>query len=131
LRTYCVSKSKRVFIVREGIQGKVKREDADNVLKTAKRLLESVQLLKPGTNENVPFSVEVVETAQEIERLPYPRPHVVIFNSRSMIAAARRLKKRMPTTKVIVMTRLVPKDEVLFVAKNWLASGALEIMVFE
>ena len=71
--------------------------------------------------------MEVLETADAArKRLQQGGVDKVIFTSRDMLLRARELKGAFPRVEVIVLTGLIPEDEVMIVSKNWLGSTSLE-----
>lgn len=84
------------------------------------------------TDKEIPAAeVETVETVEDArERLSRGGVDVLVFNSRSQISAARELKRAFPNVPIIVMTGLIPKEEVIIVCKSWLTNqGARHIIL--
>lgn len=62
----------------------------------------------------------VIEDEVKVENgLKTPRPDILVFLSRSEIAKARAIKKAYPTVRVVVLTGLIPTDEVVVAATSW------------
>lgn len=127
------SPPKVVLCVREGTWGALPQESAVRYLETC--IVEPLQRARQrdlDTKEETPAAcVEVMDTLEQAkERLTRGGVDVLVLNSRSMIGEARSLKKQYPRVQVMVLTGLIPQDEVVLVAKDWLqGEGLIKIIL--
>ena len=128
---------KRVLLVNEGSWGSVKREEYDTFINSLNRLLEKAteEDYRSGEKRKRAESVAVAASTEEaVEEVKKNHVDVLIFNSRSMIPAAREIKRQYRRLKVIVLTGLIPDDEVILMDKGWISSlggKVLEEIVFD
>ena len=115
---------KRVVIVSEGEWGKVTPLEYEEQVQQFARTFERATgytFSSSSRTELLAESVQVVATAKEASELVRANTvDVVVFISRSMISEARELKKARPRLKVVVLTGLIPDDEIIFVDKTWI-----------
>ena len=115
---------KRVVIVSEGEWGKVTPLEYEEQAQQFARTFECVTgctFSSSSRTELLAEFVQVVATAKEASELVRANAvDVVVFISRSMISEARELKKARSRLKVVVLTGLIPDDEIIFVDKTWI-----------
>lgn len=113
---------RKVLFVREGTWGVATQEDEDRYREMIERIVREIKTGGSGADRDAPVAtVETVETAEDaVRRLEQGDVDVLVFNSRSHVSTARELKKRFPRVKMVVMTGLIPKDEVIIVNKAWI-----------
>lgn len=120
--------TKKVIIVNAGGFGELsaKKGDYDGIIAPIKEALEEEQESSFGTGKEKPAEVTVVKTLKEAEEkvafgsLGYA--NVVVFITRGMLSEAKKIKATYPRVKVVVMTGLLPEDEVVLIDKTWLCS---------
>ena len=122
-------REKKVVIVNEGGWGMVTKKDYDGIVKAIKWMLERATREISGKEEKRAEFVRVVDTTEKA--LEVNDVDVLIFNSRSMIPEAREIKKKYQRIKVIVLTALIPDDEIILVDKGWVRSQFLQTVVFD
>lgn len=125
----------RVVIVNEGSWGLAEknRKNYDDGVKLYFDILSQAERKDPGTKKMEKIgNVQVVKSTTEALRILKTGIGVgcLIFNSRSMIPEARQIKKLYPETKVIVLTGLIPDDEIVILNKLWVTGNTLETVVF-
>ncbi len=98
----------KVVVIAHGTSGYVSDEAATNMEES---IAASLRQKKPD------WEVRIVKP-EELDRIAAV-VHVAIFNSRSQIERARDFKRAHASVNVIVMTGLVPTDEILFFDKTW------------
>lgn len=116
---------KKVLFVSEGQWGTAEPQEYRDLidiyvccLSAAKREFSSCSG-KKGDKEAV---VQVMATSAEAEeKIREERINVVIFISRSMGDVAKKLAEIFPSTKIIVLTGLIPEGEVIWVNKAWIS----------
>ena len=124
-------REKRVVIVDEGRWGMAIKKDYDGVVKAIKWMLERATKKIFGKEGKRAGFVKVVDTTEMVlEMIKSNDVDVLIFNSRSMISEAREIKRKYRHLKVIVLTGLIPDDEIILVDKGWIGSQFLETVVF-
>ena len=124
-------REKRVVIVDEGRWGMATKKDYDGVVRTIKWMLERATKKIFGQEKKRAGFVKVVDTTEMVlEMIKSNDVDVLIFNSRSMISEAREIKRKYRHLKVIVLTGLIPDDEIILVDKGWIGSQFLETVVF-
>ena len=115
---------KRVVIVSEGGWGKVTPLEYEEQAQQFARTFECVTgctFSSSSRTELLAEFVQVVATAKEASELVRANAvDVVVFISRSMISEARELKKARSRLKVVVLTGLIPDDEIILVDKMWI-----------
>jgi len=130
-------KKQRVVIVNEGAWGEVTKESYDSFVRFIKREIERAMRRYPSSGEEKKRaeSVIVVESTDEaIKRLDMNDVDILIFNSRGMIPEAREIKRKYRRLKVILLTGLIPDDEIILMDKGWIASlgsSVLKTIVFD
>lgn len=110
---------KKIVFVNQGGWGRTKcsRGDYNNLIKLLCEAIEKMSNADGGkvaTTKVVDNIDEALIKAEEIDSL--------IFVSRSMISEARKVKKSYPWIDIIVLTGLIPEDEVILVSKAWIGS---------
>jgi len=104
---------------------------ADNPDKYDKEIEMFAYLLSRAKRSANSASVESVETFKEAkERVSKGDINVLVFISRSMIPEAREIKKANRKLKVIVLTGLIPDDEIIIISKLWINRNLVESLVF-
>lgn len=121
---------KTVVIVREGTWGGITQERKDEDVAMLKRVLETPTVRfktgEPNKKEEQRADVEIVATTDDArKRLVNRNPlvDVVVFDSAVNISDARALKRERPRLTVVVLTGMIPKDEVLILSRDWLDGG--------
>jgi len=133
----CQMEQKRVLFVNEGSWGSVKKEEYDILIGSLKRLLERATKKDYRSDEEKKRAKSVAvaaSTEEAMEEVKKNHVDVLIFNSRSMIPEAREIKRQHRRLKVIVLTGLIPDDEVVLMDKGWISSlggEVLEEIVFD
>jgi DNA-binding NarL/FixJ family response regulator len=129
-------KRQRVLIVNEGGWGGVEKETYNSIVHSIKQLLEKATKkdYHSGKEKKRAKFVTVVGSIEEaMEKVRMGDVDVLIFNSSSMIFEARKIKKEYRQLKVIVLTGLLPDDELILLNKAWIFSpgkSILETVVF-
>ena len=127
----CEMMGKKVIIVNEGTWGGVKEKTYDMFVSSIKRALENAvkKDLHSGKEKKKARSVIVVNSTKEaMEKVEVNDVDILIFNSRSMIPEARKIKKEYRRLKVLVLTGLIPDNEVVFVDKGWISSMGSKVL---
>lgn len=121
----------RVVFVRGGTWGTMKKEDYDSHIETMRETLVEAKQHDYGKNEDTPVcTVEVVDGIAGLEEmLGGQMVDVVFFFSRGIIAEARQFKKAHPHIRVIVLTGLVPDDEITILDKRVASAQVLTDLV--
>lgn len=124
---------KRVLIVLEGQWGIATEEDYKRIARSMKESIERREVVKDGKKERL-ATVIIVGTLGEAEKILQDMPinyriDVLFFLSRSAISQARAIKKKYPLLLVVVLTGLVPEDEIVIVNKNWAMPEFLEDLI--
>ena len=122
---------KTVVIVREGTWGRLTQEDKDRDVAMHKRVLETpifrfrIPGLLPKGKEEQRADVEIVATTDDARKrlATHPKVDVVFFDSAVNIPAARALKLEYPKLTVVVLTGMIPKEEVLILNRDWFNGG--------
>lgn len=112
----------KVVIVQEGQWGIASRQggDYDGWEKTLGRAIESARREDPVTHEKEKVAeVEFATLSDAMEMVSRSRVDVLVFDSRSMLHHARKVKQAYPKLKVVLFTGLIPEDEVILVSKGW------------
>ena len=128
---------KRIIMVNEGSWGRAEEKHYDAFMPAMQGALEHATKkdLHSGKEEKRAEFVKIVDTVEEaLERVRRSDADILIFRSRSMISEARRINKQYRRLKVLVLTGLIPDDEVVLVDKGWIAhlgSQVLETIVFD
>lgn len=126
-----------VVIVQEGTWGDVTQAEKDRDAEMFKRVLETptprYSLSGGGPREEQRASVEIVPTVDAArQRLKtYPHVDVLVLNSRSMIPDARAFKREFSRLKVIVITGVIPQEEILLIDRGWLSGGENSIVTMQ
>ena len=113
---------RRVLIVRAGGWDKVSAEagDYDPLIEMIKAQVREITKNVPA----MPVEVVVAGNIDEADKIMFADFYAVIFLTRSMMAKAREMKaifrQRHRNTKVIVLTGLMPEEDVIIVHKDWL-----------
>ncbi|MFH1694720.1 MAG: hypothetical protein ABH880_03130 [Patescibacteria group bacterium] len=102
---------KRVLIVNVGEWGIVKRESYDSQAEMFER-----RLTRAGATVNV-------VTSMEDARKRFPMSDVAVFLTRGMTETAKEIAGEFRSLRVVVLTGLIPRDEVVFISKGWIAAG--------
>lgn len=63
--------------------------------------------------------VEVVKRVTGEEDVKPFRADILVFLSRSELRKAKRIKSKYPKLKVVVLTGLIPRDEVVVASTSW------------
>ena len=74
-------------------------------------------------------TVEVVNSLDEVKQLLH-RTDILIFMTLGMRHEAELIKQKNPYIKVIVLTGLLQKDEVILIDKRWVSRELMEDLVF-
>lgn len=115
-----------VFFVREGTWGTVTQVESTRYLEQVAAVVADAKRRDPNTKEEVARAVvriiDGVESPEFKQALEYGLVNVLVFNSRSQIELARRFKKQNPRIRVVVLTGLIPDDEIIILHKGWLNS---------
>jgi hypothetical protein len=109
---------KKVVIVNAGGRGKLSAAEGsyDTIAMGLKRWFEEAESpIKPGTK-----IVEAVVVSSMEEAMEKFGTEVLVFLTAGMLEEARKFKRSHKDIKVIVLTGLIPEDEVIIVDKNWL-----------
>lgn len=101
---------KRVVIVNAGgrLALSAERGDYDNLVESLQRLINGFESCQG----------EVVNSVEAARGL-LDRTDVVIFVTAGLLGEARRIKQSHSRIRVIVLTGLVPGDEVIILSKLW------------
>lgn len=92
----------------------------DNYVESLKKVLD----LTFKSDENNRFApVKVVKSIEEAK--PLNDVDALIFVTLGMRYQAEEIQKKFPHLKIIVMTGLLPKGEVIIMHKNWLTPETL------
>jgi uncharacterized protein involved in cysteine biosynthesis len=114
---------KRVLIVKEGHFGEVKQEEYAEEIELFRHALEVAEVpsLIGREKKEKAAKVEVVETAQEVEKiLSREKVDAVVFISRGMESSAEKIASSYPKTRITVFTGLIPDGKVVWVDKTWI-----------
>lgn len=116
---------KRVVLVRQGSWGQTKQGDNDPIIKYLEEALKEStgQVPLSGTKD---AEVEVIDTYEEVEgKVLSGSVDVVVFFSRGMQGKAHELlnsaansHRRIQVPKVVVVSGLIPKNEVIWLDKS-------------
>ncbi len=101
----------KVILVREGHWGWTKEGENDPLINTFNDVLKEEAVVK------------VVDTFEEVKK--ETNVDTIIFFSREMQEKAKELFKSMADRKkikVIIVTGLIPADEIIYVEKGWLTT---------
>lgn len=121
----------RVVFVRQGTWGITTQEEEDGYLEVIKLSVSIIKNHGPHADMEAAATVETVETSDDARRrLEQGNVDVLVFNSRSHISAARELKRHFPRVKIVVMTGLIPKEEVIIVHKAWIHGEEITRRIF-
>lgn len=115
--------TKKVIIVNEGGFGDLSAEKGDynKMIELITAALEEEQKSLSGAGKEKPVEVTVVKTSNEAEeKMAGNDVDIVVFVTRGMLAKARGIKATYPRVKVVVLTGLLPEDEVVLINKIWL-----------
>jgi len=116
----------RVIIVKAGGRMSLSADagDYDSMIEFLERTLNGFKsVTEPEQNcaqATVVNSVEEAESAVE-----EGRADMLIFLTLGLRHEADRIKKQHPTVKVVVLTGLLPDDEVVLVEKEWMSTQLL------
>jgi hypothetical protein len=116
---------RNVVLVKQGGWGQVTKSEYDDFINFLKRQIEK-NYAKGTTHDEINF--EIVDDLASIEdRLSTLNDiDTLIFISRSEIDNARKIKKQYSHIKnVIVLTGLIPDEEILIIEKTWLSEELL------
>lgn len=103
---------KKVVIVNAGgrLSLSAGKGDYDNIVES---LLRQIDGFESSNHCDVVNSVEAARGLLNIT-------DVVIFVTAGLLSEARRIKQSHPRIRVIVLTGLIPEDEVILLSKLWL-----------
>ncbi len=118
---------KKIVIVNKGGRGVLSAEKGsyDNMCASLKAMFERVR--KHGNPDDQIVEVWVVDDEEAAK--PMQKGDVLIFVSLSELDLARKIKKRNPWMKVVVLTGLLPDDEVAIIDKEWLSQRLVDTLV--
>lgn len=124
---------KRVVFVRQGTWGLQDQAGEDQYREMIEEIVKRATVKNPDTQKEVfAANVETVEDeAAARERLRRGGVDVLVFNSRSQIGAARELKRAFPSVPIIVMTGLIPKEEVIIACKSWFTEDGVRHIILD
>ncbi len=115
---------KRVVLINEGSWGSVSSESYRRLLESIRGLMK---MLKSPDGKNDLAEAEICELKEAEKKIKEGETvDFLIFNSRGMLDVARRIKKEYPQLKVVVLTGLLPEEEVILIDKNWISGEFLQ-----
>lgn len=114
---------KRIVVVQDG---PFSEESRSLYAQTLKQSIESVKITPLGGQEPEPVAtVTVVPTCSEAEYLVQDGGiYMVIFITSLQLKVARSFLRTYPPLKVVVLTEIVPPDEVLIIPQNSLTGAS-------
>ena len=116
---------RNIVLVKQGGWGQVTKPEYEDFISYMKRNIEKIE-------SNIEIKFDVVDSLDDIkDRLTVLNDiHTLIFISRSEIETARKIRKQYShINNVIVLTGLIPDDEILIIEKPWLTEGLLKWLV--
>ena len=114
---------KEVVIVSQGEWGIARKSTYENLVSMLVLDLEGITE-KVGEREEKAVNITVVDSIDEALRIMGNKTiDFLIFISRSMIPRAREVKKLHPDIGIVVLTGLIPDDEIIIIDKGWIVSG--------
>jgi hypothetical protein len=119
---------KKVVIVNAGGRGDLSAEKGSyqSIVDYLGREVNKLTLMgKP--NEKI-AEVQVVNSVQEARNL-IRQTDVMFFMTAGLLPEARNMKQENKRAKVIVMTGLLPEDDVVMFDKAWFSSPAVDSLV--
>lgn len=124
---------RKALIVTEGQWGIAVKEDYQRIADSMKESIERREIERNGRKEKLAV-VDVISTLVEAEKMIRDAPvndrvDVLFFLSRGAISQARAIKKKYPLLLVVVLTGLVPEDEIVIVNKTWAMAEFLEDLI--
>jgi len=115
---------RRVVLINEGSWGSVSPESYRRLLESIRN---SMKMLKSPDGKNDLAEAEICELKEAEKKIKEGETvDFLIFNSRGMLDVARRIKKEYPRLKVVVLTGLLPEEEVILIDKNWISGEFLQ-----
>lgn len=122
---------KRVVFVRQGVWGSMDQAGEDQFRVMIETWVRGVITKDLDTGkEAAAAEVETVEdVAAARERLSRGGVDVLVLNSRSQISAARELNHTFPHVRIVVMTGLLPKEEIIIADKGWLTEEGIRHII--
>lgn len=125
-----MSDRKHILLV-QGTWGGLSRETADQYMEVCLvRPLQEQKRQDPRSGELEPANEVMIcdkETTAELDGVIQEfQPELVIFNSRSHCELAHAFKKNHPNIIVVVVTGLVPKDEIIVLDKRMVTRDLLK-----
>ncbi|MFC1598611.1 hypothetical protein ACFL2U_01185 [Patescibacteria group bacterium] len=121
---------KNVVLVRQGGWGQVTKPEYH---KFGEFLRRQVEKLNAKKSEQDQINFEIVDDIEAINDRLHTLNDIdtLIFISRSEIDNARKIKKQYSHIEnVIVLTGLIPDDEILIIEKTWLTEDLLKQLLF-
>lgn len=116
---------KRVIIILEGQWGTQEKGHYKQYAEAIKRTIEGIKRREsrgPDEEEIQVAEVEIIDTYRQVrERIIKTNIDILIFLSRSMISKAKNVKKLWPSKDVLVLTGLIPEDEIIILNKTWVS----------
>ena len=123
---------KQVVIVNAGGWGSLSAEkgDYDEFVGYLQRILDAAE---EKVRERLEKAAEVHVVRSVKEALDILDGHgVLVFMTRGMLGEARRIKARYEKMVVVVLTGLIPSDEVIILSKGWdLAMNQLQRAILD
>ena len=114
---------KKGVIVSQGEWGIARKSTYENLVSMLVLDLEGITE-KVGAREEKAVNITVVDSTDEALRMIEKETiDFLIFISRSMIPRAREVKKLHPDIGIVVLTGLIPDDEIIIIDKGWIVSG--------
>ena len=125
--------TKNIVIIKQGGWGSISKKDYDDIAVFLKKMLKRISNQRAELSVGLAeLKVDIVNSLSDIEdRLGVLNDiEVIIFLSRSEIETAKELRKKYEhIRKVIVLTGLIPDDEILIVEKACLTDDFLSNVI--
>ena len=109
---------KNVVIVKAGgrLSLSADKGSYDTIVDSLQRQITGME--KFGHPDEKLATVQVVDSVEAAKQL-LDRAEVMIFVTAGLLYEARSIKEANPRLRVVVLTGLIPEDEVILVAKQW------------
>jgi len=123
-------RKRKIVIINAGSWGMLEREDYDSHLKALVPMLELACEPSEHEKEDLPDGVAyvtVISSVEDAEALASRGlADIVIFISRGMLDEARAFRKAHSSSRVVLLTGLIPEEEVVILDKRWLVDSEMQ-----
>lgn len=124
---------KWVVICTDAHWGTVTKEDYEESAESLRQLIEGLEVEQNDKAEKLAI-VDIVDTQAAVKKILRESPlneavDILIFLSRGAISEARAIKRQYKHLRVVVLTGLIPEDEVVILSKSWTRVGFLKDLI--